>query len=112
MKKTEVDINDLRSEYESSYLAYVPKGIKERGEQLSFNEWTKREKGLDFGEFDVAVFDSLDDSDAEVLHGSLPWEEALTLAQSLWTGGKHFGVEIIDCDENNMEPIVWIKSRN
>ena len=61
--------------------------------------------------FDVAVFDSLDDSNAEVLHGSLTWDEALALANSLWESKEYFGVEIIHTDDDNMEPIVWIRSK-
>ena len=111
MKKIEIDLNDLRSEYESSYLAYVPKNIKERGGHFSFSEWAKKEKGLDVGRFDVAVFDSEDDSNAEVIEGSLPWDKASKLAQKLFDSGKYYGVEIIDCDEDNMEPIVWIETK-
>ena len=106
MKKKEIDLNDLRSEYESTYLAYVP---KER--QLSFNEWAKKEKGLDIAVFDVAVFDSEDDSNAEVIEGSLPWDKASKLAKKLFDSGKYYGVEIIDCDPDNMEPIVWIETK-
>ena len=111
MKKIEIDLNDLRSEYESSYLAYVPKKIKERGGHFSFSEWAEKEKGLDVAVFDVAVFDSEDDSNAEVIEGSLPWDKASKLAQKLYDSGKYYGVEIIDCDPDNMEPIVWIETK-
>jgi hypothetical protein len=111
MKKIEIDLNDLRSEYESSYLAYVPKKIKERGGHFSFSEWAEKEKGLDVTVFDVAVFDSEDDSNADVIEGSLPWDKASKLAQKLFASGKYYGVEIIDCDPDNMEPIVWIETK-
>jgi hypothetical protein len=109
MTKTEIDLNDLRSEYESTYLAYVPKRIKERSGHFSFNEWAEKEKGLDIAVFDVAVFDSEDDSNAKVIEGLLPWDKASKLAQKLYDSGKYYGVEIIDCDTDNMEPIVWIE---
>jgi hypothetical protein len=47
MKKVKIDLTDLRSKYESAYLAYVPKRIKERGGNLSFKEWAKKEMSLD-----------------------------------------------------------------
>lgn len=46
MKKIKVNLTDLRSEYESTYLAYVPKRIKARGGHFSFSEWAKKEKGI------------------------------------------------------------------
>jgi hypothetical protein len=110
MKKIEIDLNELRSEYESTYLAYVPKKIKERGGHFSFNEWAEKEKGLDVAVFDVAVFDSVD-SNSEVIEGSLHWDKASKLAQKLYDSGKYYGVEIIDCDPDNMEPIVWIVTK-
>ena len=61
--------------------------------------------------FDVAVFESFDDSNAEVIRGELSWDEAFDLANLLFDSGKHYGVEIIDCDPNNMESIVWIKTQ-
>ena len=61
--------------------------------------------------FDVAVFDSEDDSNADVIEGSLPWDKASKLAQKLFASGKYYGVEIIDCDPDNMEPIVWIETK-
>jgi hypothetical protein len=60
--------------------------------------------------FSVAVFESEDDSNAEVIEGGLPWEDALDLATELHQSGLHYGVEIIDDDPDNMEPIVWIKT--
>jgi hypothetical protein len=62
--------------------------------------------------FDVAVFDSDDDSNAEVIEGSISWDEAFDLANMLFNSGKHYGVEIIDCDPDNMESIVWIKTKD
>jgi len=59
--------------------------------------------------YSVATFDSEDDSNAKVIEGGLPWAEALELAQSTLASGKYYGVEIIDDDPDNMEPIVWIE---
>jgi len=59
-------------------------------------------------EFEVAVFDDFDDSNAEVIIGGLSFEEAEKLAKKLFATGKHYGVEIIDSDPDNMESIVWI----
>ena len=41
-KKTFVDLNDLRSEYESTYLSYWNK----ENPLLSFEKWLKKEKGI------------------------------------------------------------------
>jgi len=59
--------------------------------------------------FSVATFQS-DDSTEEVVEGGLSYDHALSLAKKLWGSGKHYGVEIIDDDPDNMESIVWIKS--
>jgi hypothetical protein len=37
-------------------------------------------------------------------------EDALDLASEIHKAGNHYGVEIIDDDPDNMEPIVWIKT--
>lgn len=62
--------------------------------------------------FDVAVFDSVDDSKVDIINGSLSWDESFDLANTLFNSDKYYGVEIIDCDPDNMEPIVWIKTRD
>ena len=62
-------------------------------------------------EFEVATFEDFDDSDATVIQGGLSFEDAKKLANEIWKSGEHYGVEIIDCDPDNMEPIVWIKSK-
>jgi len=58
--------------------------------------------------FEVAVFDDFDDTDAVVIEGGLSFSDAKDLATKLFESGEHYGVEIIDCDPDNMEPIVWI----
>lgn len=40
-KKITIDLNELRSEYESTYLAYV-KG----NDYMEFEEWLKKVKGI------------------------------------------------------------------
>lgn len=61
--------------------------------------------------FEVVVFDSEDDSRAETMASDLSWPEALELAELTFASGKCYGVEIIDLDPDNMEPIVWIKTQ-
>lgn len=61
--------------------------------------------------FLVATFEGIEEQE-QIVEGSLPYEEALKLATRLWESQKHFGVEIIDDDSNNIESIVWIKSKN
>lgn len=62
--------------------------------------------------FTVATFDSIDDSKIDVVEGNLQYDEAKLLADKIWSENKHFGVEIIDNDPNNMEPIVFCISKN
>lgn len=62
--------------------------------------------------FEVATFEDFDDSDAVTVEGGLSFEEAKKLAKKLFESGKHYGVEIIDQDPDNMEPIVWIAVRS
>jgi hypothetical protein len=62
--------------------------------------------------FEVAVFDSFDDSGAIVMEGGLSYDNALEKATNLFETGEHYGVEIIDQDPNNMEPIVWIMTKD
>jgi len=62
-------------------------------------------------EYEVATFDSLGDSNATVVEGGLSYETAEKMAKELWTSGKYYGVEIIDSNPDNMEPIVWVKSK-
>jgi hypothetical protein len=59
--------------------------------------------------FSVATFES--DEIEEVVEGGLSYDDALLLAKKLWDSGKYYGVEVIDDDPNNMESIVWIKSK-
>lgn len=61
--------------------------------------------------FDVVTFDQFDDSYTVCVEGELPWDRALALAEELFATGKYYGVEIIDCDPDNMECIVWIKTQ-
>jgi hypothetical protein len=63
-------------------------------------------------QFEVAVFDSFDDSVAIVIEGGLSYDDALEKATNIFETGEHYGVEIIDQDANNMEPIVWIMTRD
>jgi len=62
--------------------------------------------------FEIAVFDSFDDSVAITIEGDLSYEDALEKATNLFETGDHYGVEIIDQDPDNMEPIVWIMTRD
>lgn len=61
--------------------------------------------------FEVATFDSEDDSKIDVVEGGLTYKAAEEMAKKLWESGEYFGVEVIDQDPNNMEPIVWIESK-
>jgi hypothetical protein len=81
----------------------------EKGVTLTRGESIPWEQGEN-ERFSVAVFESEDDSNAEIIEGGLPWEDALDLASEIHKAGNHYGVEIIDDDPNNMEPIVWIKT--
>jgi len=81
----------------------------EKGITLTRGESIQREPGEN-ERFSVAVFESEDDSNAEVIEGGLQWEDALDLASEIHKAGNHYGVEIIDDDPDNMEPIVWIKT--
>jgi hypothetical protein len=67
-------------------------------------------KGGKVESFSVATFES-DEMDAEVVEGGLSWEKAKKMAEKLWKSNEYYGVEIIDDDPNNMESIVWIKSK-
>jgi|LauGreDrversion4_2_1035121.scaffolds.fasta_scaffold40431_8 hypothetical protein len=107
MKKT-IDLNELRSEYESAYLAYVPKRIKDRGGEFGFAEWAIKEKGVEL--FEVSTFDEADE-ESYVIEGDLVFDEAKKMAEDLWSTGNEYGVQIISLDPENMEPIVWIKSK-
>ena len=60
--------------------------------------------------FSVATFEGIEEQE-QIIEGSLSYQDALTLATKLWESQNHFGVEIIDDDPNNMESIVWIKSK-
>lgn len=41
MEKTVIDLEDLRGEYESTYLAYG-----QNQNPISFDKWLKKEKGI------------------------------------------------------------------
>lgn len=43
-KKIMVDLEDLRSEYESTYLAYV--GVENSDDFMTFEEWLEKYKGI------------------------------------------------------------------
>ena len=60
--------------------------------------------------FEVSTFED-DDAEAIVVEGNLEFEEAMKMAEDLWATGKEYGVQIISLDPDNMEPIVWIKSK-
>ena len=62
-------------------------------------------------QFEVAVFDNFDDSNCDVIEGGLSYADALKMATQLWESGKYYGVEIIDQNPENMEPIVWVESK-
>ena len=94
------DIKSLGYNYDLAKIFYECGDCETQGDSAYFEE-----------KFDVAVFDSDDDSNAEVIEGSISWDEAFDLANTLFDSGKHYGVEIIDCDPNNMESIVWIKTK-
>jgi hypothetical protein len=59
--------------------------------------------------YSVATFKSLD-SESIVVEGNLTYEQAQTLLSSLLND--NYGVEIISEDEDNMEPIVLIKTNS
>ena len=44
-------------------------------------------------------------AELEMVDGTLTFEEAVKLGEVLLQN--HFGVEVVDNDPNNMEPIVW-----
>jgi hypothetical protein len=80
----------------------------EKGVTLTRGESITLEQGEN-ERFSVAVFESEDDTNAEVIEGGLPWDDALDLAFEIHQSGLHYGVEIIDEDPANMEPIVWLR---
>jgi hypothetical protein len=43
-EKNMVDLEDLRAEYESTYLAYV--GIENSDDFMTFEEWVEKYKGI------------------------------------------------------------------
>lgn len=61
--------------------------------------------------FDVVTFSSFDDSKVDLVRSTLPFERAVTLAGILWDTGEFFGVQVIDRNIDNMEPIVWVQSK-
>jgi len=125
----ETHIRSLGYDYDFGRIFYECSNCEGQGDEDHFAD--KGEEGLSFtiekgvtltrgesipweqGEnerFSVAVFESEDDSNAEIIEGGLPWEDALDLASGIHKAGNHYGVEIIDDDPNNTEPIVWIKT--
>ena len=97
------DLQILHYNYDLAKVFYGCTDCEAQGDSAYFESSDKV--------FDVAVFDSEDDSKTEVIKGSISWGEAFDLANLLFSSGKHYGVEIIDCAPDNMEPIVWIKTR-
>ena len=55
----------------------------------------------------VAVFNSIDD-ESQVIEGGLSYEDAKNLFEELLK--TNYGVEIIDENPDNMEPIILIKT--
>ena len=124
----ETHIRSLGYDYDLGRIFYECSNCETQGDEDHFAD--KGEEGLSFtiekgvtltrgesipweqGEnerFSVAVFESEDDSNAEIIEGGLPWEDALDLASEIHKAGNHYGVEIIDDDPNNTEPIVWLR---
>jgi len=98
------DLHSLGYNYDLAKVFYECGECEAQGDSEYFGQYEET--------FDVAVFDSDDDSNAEVIEGSISWDEAFDLANMLFNSGKYYGVEIIDCDPDNMESIVWIKIKD
>ena len=99
----ETHIRSLGYNYDLGKVFYECSNCEVEGDSSYFEN--------EIGEsFSVAVFESEDDSNAQVIEGGLPWDRALALANELLNSGKHYGVEILDDDPNNMESIVWIET--
>ena len=102
----ETHIKSLGYNYDLGRIFYECSNCETQGDEDHFADDEEGENER----FSVAVFESEDDSNAEVIEGGLLWEDALDLAAEIHQSGNHYGVEIIDDDPNNMEPIVWIKT--
>ena len=99
----ETHIKSLGYNYDLGKVFYECSNCEAEGDSSLFEN--------EVGEsFSVAVFESKDDSNVQVIEGGLPWDRALALANELLDSGKHYGVEIIDDDPNNTDPITWIKT--
>ena len=99
----ETHIKSLGYNYDLGKVFYECSNCEAEGDSSLFEN--------EVGEsFSVAVFESEDDSNVQVIEGGLPWDRALALANELLDSGKHYGVEILDDDPNNMESIVWIET--
>ena len=99
----ETHIKSLGYNYDLGKVFYECSNCEVEGDSAYFEN--------EVGEsFSVAVFESEDDSNVQVIEGGLPWDRALALANELLDSGKHYGVEIIDDDPDNMESIVWIET--
>jgi len=61
--------------------------------------------------FEVITFDDENDSNEQVVEGDLLWKDALIMAEKIHSEGKFYGVEIVDTDPDNMESIVWVKTK-
>ncbi len=124
----ETHIRSLGYDYDLGRIFYECSNCEAQGDEDHFAD--KGEEGLSFtiekgitltrgesipseqGEnerFSVAVFESEDDSNAEIIEGGLPWDDAMDLAFEIHQSGLHYGVEIIDDNPDNMEPIVWLR---
>jgi hypothetical protein len=62
-------------------------------------------------EWEVATFDS-DTSGAIVYEGGLSWEDAVEKAEEMWNSGKYYGVEVVSCDPDELDPIQWIRTKS
>jgi hypothetical protein len=114
MQANELDFN---SEELTQYLldeGYIEKKGADGKKVESRVDRSKMKQGgrVDNEKFEVATFDSFDDSNAAVVEGGLSFEKAEKMANELWSSGKYYGVEIISSDPDNLEPIVWIRSKN
>ena len=98
----ETHIKSLGYNYDLGKVFYECSNCEAEGDSSLFEVEVKK--------FSVATFELEDDSNAEILEGGLSWEEAVELAEDIFKTGDHYGVEIIDDDPNNTDPIAWIKT--
>lgn len=98
----ETHIKSLRYNYDLGKVFYECSNCEAEGDSSLFETEVKK--------FSVATFKMEGDSNAEILEGGLPWREAIELAEDIFKTGDHYGVEIIDDDPNNTDPLAWIKT--